>query len=84
MTSLYTTLTSSVLRHQRDNALADDQRPAVVNILLYAGTEGPDRRRGPAQFPHLSAQRVRQHSKDIRPRPAARYGCHLLDNFIHH
>ena len=78
-------MTSFILRHQRDNAFADDERPSVVNILLYAGSEGPDRRRRPAQLPNLSAQRLRQHSKDIRPYSTARYRCHLLDNnFIRH
>ena len=70
--------TSPVLRHQRHNAVADDERPAAVDILLYSGAEGPDRSRRPAQLPHLPAQRCRQHPQDVRPRAAARWALTLL------
>jgi len=63
---------SPILRHQRHYAFANDKRNTLVDILLYAGTEGSNRRRCPAQFPNLSAQRRRQHSQDVRPRSSAR------------
>ena len=59
--------TTSILRYQRYHAFTNDQRPAVVDILLHARPEGPDRRRRLAQLPHLPAQCCRQHPKDVRP-----------------
>ena len=62
VTRVIVTPTSSVLRHQRHYAFADDKRPVVIHLLLYSGAEGPDRRRRPTQLPYLPAERRRQHS----------------------